>query len=120
MLLNEKINLKYYLGGVVAALLPLSLFLHQASEWIGVIILLIGIFINQIFHIYGIESFLGGAQSGQNRISILFILSKTVILAISVIISVQFLEKKLFIAVIVYLYMLMLLSISLKRDIKRD
>lgn len=114
MRLEEKINLKKYflfMGG--SALLALY-FTSGWREVLAVLLAYVGIVLNHLFHLYASAAMLN-LESDQKGRAVVFMLLKTIILAIFLIISIQMMEKKIFIPVIIYLFMLMVFTLSLKK-----
>lgn len=116
MQIKERVNLSKYFLFTGGSLLICLYFIKSWYELLGLAFCYLGVVINHLFHVYGGQQLIGISTPGKRKTAFIFLFSKLFILAFFLIISVQILEKKIFIPVTVYLFMLFTLSVSLKRD----
>ncbi len=115
MQLKEKIDLKKYILFICVAFFTSLFFIANLHELLALIFCFIGIISNHFFHIYGGEALINNASQKKSKQAFIFLFSKIFILAFFLIISVQMMEKKILIPVIVYLFMLGGFAFSLKK-----
>ncbi len=119
MHLKEKINLTKYFLLMSGSFMLTLVFIRSWFELLGLLCCYLGIVINHGFHIYGGYQLVEPSEGGVKKSTIFFLLSKLLILGFFLYISVQILEKKIFIPVTVYLFMLFTFSITLNKDTKK-
>lgn len=116
MQIKERVNLTKYFLFTSGSFALCLFYIKSWYELLGLACCYIGVIVNHLFHVYGGQQLIGIKNRGASKSAFVFLFSKLFILAFFLIISIQILEKKIFIPVTVYLFMLFTLSVSLKRD----
>jgi hypothetical protein len=120
MQLRIKIKWKHYLLGLVSTFLIFCWFLNGLNEYLGYFVGLLGVVLNHLFLMLGgrnliIARTVDDGNKGAAVKGFVYLILKFVILAWALVMSVQLMPNKIFIPVIVYIYMLFILVISLQR-----